>query len=89
MVELKRFGINLSGRSLGMSALTIILSEYKPPYELDFSGVFSIGSGVADEVVAKLAEMNGGEIRIINSSNVINKCLKDVANEKGFRLLFI
>lgn len=87
-VSLKRFGINLSGRPLGISTLPVILKEYQAPYALDFKEVFSIGSSFADEVVAKLAEINGGEIRVLNSTNVINKCLKDVANEKGFKLLF-
>jgi hypothetical protein len=88
IIPLKRFGINLSGRPLGMSSLTVILQDYQAPYTLDFKEVFSIGSSFADEVVAKLAELNGGEIQILNSSTVINKCLKDVAKEKGFKLTF-
>lgn len=86
MVNLKKFGLNLSGRPLGISSFTIILAENTAPYELDFNGVFSIGSSFADEVVAKLAELNGGKIKVVNSNNVINKCLKDVAQEKGFVL---
>lgn len=87
LVNLKRFGLNLSGRPLGISSLPVILAEYEAPYELDFDGVFSIGSSFADEVVAKLAELNGGSIKIVNSTNVINKCLKDVSKEKGFIIL--
>ena len=87
-VTLKKFGLNLSGRSLGMSSLPIILAENQAPYEIDFEGVFSIGSSFADEVVAKLAELNGGKIRVHNSSTVINKCLKDVAKDKKFVLEF-
>lgn len=87
VVMLKKFGMNLSGRPLGISTFPIIVSQHEAPFELDFSEVFSIGSSFADEVVAKLAELNGGEIKIINSSNVVNKCLKDVAKEKGFKLI--
>lgn len=89
VVELKRFGINLSGRPLGIRTFPIIVGDYERPYELDFNGVFSMGSSFADEVVATLAELNGGEIKILNSSNVLNKCLHDVAKEKGFKLIFI
>lgn len=85
-VSLKKFGLNLSGRPLGISSFPIILAEHQPPFELDFEGVYSIGSSFADEVVAKLAELNGGNIRILNSTNVINKCLRDVAKEKRFTL---
>jgi hypothetical protein len=88
-VVLKKFGLNLSGRPLGISSLPIILNENQAPFELDFDGVFSIGSSFADEVVAKLAEKNGGKIKVYNSTNVINKCLKDVAKEKGFEIEII
>lgn len=87
-IKMKIFGINLTGRAQGISALSVILSQYQAPFVLDFTDVFSIGSSFADEVVAKLAEKNGGQINILNSSVVINKCLKDVAQEKGFVLNF-
>jgi hypothetical protein len=89
LVQLRRFGLNLTGRPLGIQTLPIILKEYARPFDLDFSGVFSIGSSFADEVVAKLAEMNGGQIKIYNSTNVIKKCLRDVATEKMFDLEFL
>ncbi len=88
IVELKKYGINLSGRALGIKTYPIILDEYKPPYDLDFNGVFSMGSSFADEVVAKLAKLNNGKIKILNSNTVINKCLKDVSKDKEFELIF-
>lgn len=89
LIPLKKFGLNLSGRPLGIQAYSIIINEFNTPFELDFSGVFSIGSSFADEVVAKLAVSNGGEIKIFNSTNIVKKCLKDVASEKGFKLEFV
>lgn len=59
LVNLKRFGINLAGRPLGIQSFPIIIKEYEKPFDLDFQDVFSIGSSFADEVVARLAEMNG------------------------------
>jgi hypothetical protein len=88
IVNLSRFGLNLSGRPLGITAYPIVLKEYEPPYELDFKDVNSIGSSFADEVVAKLAVLNGGQIVIHNSKNVISKCLNDVAKEHKFKLIF-
>ncbi len=87
IVDLKRFGLNLSGRPLGISTYPIILKEYSAPYELDFAGVYSVGSSFADEVIAKLAQLNGGEIVIRNSNSVIQKCLNDVAEEHDIKLI--
>ncbi len=88
VVDLKKFGLNLSGRPLGIQAFGIIVKNYSAPFELDFSEVFSVGSSFADEVVAKLAAINGGSISIINSNRIINKCLQGVAQEKKFELIF-
>lgn len=88
VIKLKKYGINLSGRGHGMNTYLMIINEHEGPYELDFEGVFSIGSSFADEVVAKLAKASNNKIMILNSTNVINKCLKDVAKDKGFNLLY-
>ena len=87
IVNLSRFGLNLSGRALGISAFPIIINECQSPYELDFANVNSLGSSFADEVVVKLAELNGGEIVIHNSKSIINKCLNDVAKEFKIKLI--
>jgi len=87
LVNLKRFGINLSSRPLGISTYPIILKEYEPPYELDFRDVNSVGSSFADEVVANLAKLNGGKIVVHNCKNVVLKCLNDVAEEHKFELI--
>lgn len=89
IVDLKRFGLNLAGRPLGIKTFPIIQKEYSAPYELDFEGVFSIGSSFADEVVAKLASLNQGVIKIHNSNSVIDKCLTDVSREQGFEIILI
>lgn len=89
VVLLNKFGLNLAGRALGIKTFPIIVKEYEAPYELDFNEVFSIGSSFADEVVAKLAKLNEGEIKVFNSNSVIRKCLNDVADEQGFRVLFV
>lgn len=89
MVNLKRFGINLSGRPLGVSTYPIIVKDYVAPFELDFMDVNSVGSSFADEVVAKLAKLNGGKIIVRNCKNVVLKCLNDVAEEHKFELIVI
>jgi hypothetical protein len=89
IVKLKDFGLNLSGRPLGIQAYGIIIKKYQKPFELDFVEVFSIGSSFADEVVAKLADLNGGTIAIHNCVRVARKCLEEVAKDKGFQLNFV
>ena len=87
IIKLKKYGLNLAGRPLGIKTFSIIINEYQPPFELDFEGVNSIGSSFADEVIAKLADLNNGKIKILNSSRIINKCLNDVAEDKQFELI--
>ncbi len=88
IIKLVKYGQNLAGRALGMTTYPIIVSNYEAPYELDFQEVNSIGSSFADEVVAKLAALNGGTIKIWNSSRVIDKCLRDVSTDKKFTLIY-
>ena len=88
LIQLKKYGINLSGRALGINTYLVIINNFKPPFELDLEGVISTGSSFADEVVAKLAKLNGGTIRIINSNNIIKKCLNDVSEDKIFQIVF-
>ncbi len=81
-IPLKNYGLNLTGRGLGISTLQTIQSNYAAPYELDFKDVYSIGSSFADEVVVPLARLNGTDhIKIINANSIIKKCLRDVADE--------
>lgn len=87
-INMKLFGLNLSGRPLGIQVFKIISKDHDPIYELDFEGVISIGSSFADEVVAKLAKKNGGEIKILNSSRIIDKCLKEVSRDMNFELVY-
>lgn len=82
-VNLKKYGLNLAGRPYGITTYSIIVNDFEAPYELNFEGVYSIGSSFADEVVAKLATSNGGEIKILNAGVVVKKCLVEVEEEKG------
>lgn len=89
LVKLNDYGLNLSGRPLGIQSYTVIVNKYEKPFDLDFSNVFSVGSSFADEVVAKLAILNEGEIKIINANNIIKKCLNDVSKEKKFIVTYV
>ena len=88
LVKLRKYGMNLSGRPLGISTFSIIAKEFQAPYELDLEGVVSMGSSFADEVVAKLAKMNKESITIFNSNPIVRKCLDDVAKDKKFQILY-
>ena len=84
VIKLSNYGLNLTGRPLGILTYQRIKDEFSPPYELDLQGVYSIGSSFADEVIAKLAAENGGVIKIAHSSRVIDRCLDEVAKDFGF-----
>lgn len=84
VIKLSSYGLNLTGRPFGIQTYQRIKAEFLPPYEIDFQEVFSLGSSFADEVIAKLAEENGGKIKIYHSSRVIDLCLDEVASDFGF-----
>ena len=87
LIKLKEYGLNLAGRPFGIQTYQHIKGKYSIPYQVDFEGVFSVGSSFADEVIAKLAEDNGGQIQVANASRVINKCLNEVAKDNNFKIL--
>lgn len=84
LIKLSYYGLNLSGRPFGIQTYQKIKGQFQAPYSVDFEGVFSIGSSFADEVIAKLAEENGGTITVYNSSRVIDRCLEEVAKDNNF-----
>ena len=77
-VLMNRFGRTLTDRPDGKKAYDAIVGEGSPPYLLDFKGVMSLGSSFGDEVVVRLARLQGNRIGVVNANDGIRACMKRV-----------
>jgi len=88
VLKLNRFGQTLTGREFGKSSyLEITKESHALPIILDFSGVASLGSSFADEVVPPLAQGQGSQITVLNANDVVLSCLRDVRDETGIKIV--
>lgn len=87
ILKLNRFGPTLTGREFGKSSYEELKKEpHELPVVLDFSGVASLGSSFADEVVPPLAEKQGNQITVLNANDVVRSCLRDVRDDTGIKI---
>ena len=82
IIQMKKYGEDLSGRDFGKLTFMEITAHGKYPFTLDFQNVGSIGSSFADEVVAEIAKNQSNRVIILNANRVVRSCLTDVATEK-------
>lgn len=73
-----KFGKTLTDREDGKKAFDLISSTDSKPYILDFEGVVSMGSSFGDEVILKLAKLQGDLIRVLNINDGIRASIKRV-----------
>ena len=88
IVQLKQYGRTLTDRSDGQRVFREILNSHKSPFSLDFSGVMSLGSSFGDEVVLKLAELQGNKIEVINANQGIIDCIGKVIEGKSVSIKY-
>ncbi len=89
ILKLDCFGSTLTGREFGKSSYQEILKkQLKLPVVLDFSGISSLGSSFADEVIFPLAHAQGNQITILNANDVVRSCLRDVSDETGMKIVY-
>jgi len=88
IVEMKQFGATLTDREDGKKTFSMITEKYALPVALDFSEVVSLGSSFGDEVVPKIALMQGGEIELLNANRVIRNSIKRTVEELPVRVVF-
>ena len=81
-LKLKMFGSILTGREYGKDSMKKINVEY--PVTLDFSGVNSLGSSFADEVLIPIAAKQNNRIDICNANSSVINCIRDTADDGGF-----
>ena len=88
-IEMKEFGVILTGREYGVNVANKIFSTKKEPYVLDFSGVVSMGSSFGDEIFKKLQFTNGNSIEVRNANKVVQQALLQVASDLKLNLNFV
>ena len=87
-IKLNTHGTVLTGREYGKSVLKMLLEKYPSPVELDFEGVFSMGSSFGDEVVVPLAKRQGDEMVVLNASKTVKACIEDIRVETRINFIF-
>ena len=87
-IKMKTYGAILTGREFGQTVLNTLLEKHRPPFELDFEGVFSMGSSFGDEVLPPIAKLQGNELQIINASKTVKACIEDIRAETNIRFIF-
>ena len=76
MVQMRQFGTTLTDRADGKKAFEQIRRTSRFPVALDFSEVVSLGSSFGDEVILKVAEMQGNAITVSHANHVIQNAIR-------------
>ena len=84
---MNKFGSVLTGREFGKTSMEQINVEY--PASLDFSGVNTLGSSFADEVIIPIASKQENKIDVINAIHPVMECINDVAKDGGIEVQII
>ncbi|MBU2573778.1 MAG: DUF4325 domain-containing protein [Elusimicrobia bacterium] len=87
-IKLKEYGAILTGREFGQTVLKALIGKHQPPFELDFEGVFSMGSSFGDEVLPPIAKLQGNELQVINASKTVQACIEDIRVETNIEFTF-
>ena len=86
IIPMNKFGNTLTDREDGKKAFNVIISASSPPYILDFNGVISLGSSFGDEIILKLAPLQGNNIKIININDGIRASVKRIIEETNINV---
>jgi len=85
-IQMNQWGAILTDREFGKTVMMELRPRIDPPVELDFSGVISLGSSFADEVIAVIARLQGNSIFISNANKPVLACLSQLVKEYGFKM---
>lgn len=87
-IQLKSYGVVLTGREFGAEVWKQISKELKAPSDLDFEGVETIGSSFGDEVIPPLAKAQGNKVTLHNVNDDMRAVIEDVASDAGIQVTF-
>lgn len=89
-IELKSYGSVLTGRPWGAQAYADIKESIgEEIIQLDFSGVFSLGSSFGEEFVVPIAKRQNNEIQIKGANAPVRNCLALIATDFNIKISFI
>jgi STAS-like domain of unknown function (DUF4325) len=89
IIKMSDFGKLLTDREDGKKAFNSICAKSGPPYILDFTDILAMGSSFGDEVVGKLALVQGKKIEVQNVSMPIKSCLSKIEEDYKIRILYL
>ena len=87
-VRMAQFGSTLTDRADGKKAFQQISTRHDFPVALDFSDVVSLGSSFGDEVILKVADMQGRKITILNTNSVIKNSIRRIIEDSQVSVSF-
>ncbi|MEK6544263.1 MAG: DUF4325 domain-containing protein [Elusimicrobiota bacterium] len=87
IIELKKYGLILTGRPFGQKVMQELEPLLEYPVVLDFTGTLSMGSSFGDEVVPKIAKKQSGTISVRNANKVVWSCLERLAEDHGIHII--
>lgn len=86
VIRLSEFGRILTGREYGLNTAQKIVAEHKPPFELDFEGVISLGSSFGDEIFKAIASLDQKPIRVTHTNKAVKNALLQVQEDLNIQL---
>lgn len=88
IVKMNEFGRTLTDREDGKKTFIEITVKNEYPIALDFSGVISLGSSFGDEIIPKIATMQGDKIEMFNANSVIQNSIKRTVEDLSIKIIF-
>ena len=88
-VLMNQFGVTLTDREDGKKAFSQIYDNYPVPIILDFHEVISLGSSFGEEVILKIAPLQGNTITIKNTNGVIKNSLRRIVEDTDIIITFL
>jgi hypothetical protein len=87
-VEMKKFGVSLTGREYGKNVATKFFVPIKENPILNFEGVISMGSPFGDEIFKTLMQQGIRQVNVKNYNKAIEDCLKEIQSELAIEIVF-
>ncbi|MEK6624015.1 MAG: DUF4325 domain-containing protein [Bdellovibrionota bacterium] len=89
ILKMNKYGSVLTGREFGIDTMKTISSEIQHPVVLDFSGVNTLGSSFADEILIPIANGQNKKIDVCNVKTPVWDCIRDVTTDAGIEVTII
>lgn len=89
-INMNEFGMTLTGRPYGKDcAEKLSRRDLKPPFELNFKGVISLGSSFGEEIIVPLANQSPEKLIIKSANGSIKDCLLKIQKDFDLKMEII